>query len=1158
MLTSVFETVSDVTAIVFKLRNGKRRIWGLCFVVFFALLAPAAAQEPLKGVALVIGQADYEYLPKLANPGNDAKRVDEILTSLGFKTDMVDNRGGKRLKRDIEEFIEDADGADVALIYYSGHGIEAGGENYLVPVDAQAELEILDEGELIKTGPILEALRDKVRIAIVLLDACRTSPFAAGTVIRAGGDAQAQPIGSGGLTVGKGVMLIADGAASESLGEVIGFAAAPGAVALDGEPGSNSPYAAALAKHLSAGNRDFGQVMTLVAEEVYLATKGRQRPWTNANLRRLLYFGKNPEDAESDEALIRGERRQLLLTIAATPLDLRRTVETIASVDNVPLGGLYAMLRTLGVEAQRDPEKLGEQLKAGAEKLKSILAEREALKSTDVEIVRLSDLANRAVGEGAIDAANAFHGKAKARVAALEGNVEAAEADIAARRLEFADVYARSARTLELGFNYLAAAEDWAKAYRNAERWDSQKAFAFRIAEADALRNHGNLKGSVKALADSIELYGLLLKSVDPQKRADDWATIQKNLGTSLRMFGEVGFGTDSLEQAVAAHDAALHVWTRERAPRSWARTQVELGKAYWRLGQRETGTDKLKDSVEAYRAALEVLTREEAPLDWAMAQNYLAGSLRLLGERTRSRATFEEAVAAYRAALLEWTRERAPFDWARLQNNLGLVFNEIGARDNDMAKHLEAIAAFRAALQEWTRERAPMYWATVQSNMGLALADLGKQGDTARLEEAIAAYRAALEEWTREKVPFDWAAAQGNLASALRELGDRQDNGKILDEAVAAYRAVLLERTRDRAPLDWAKTQNGLGLALNSIGRINGDMARVAEAIAAHRAALQVVSRDESPDLWADIHYNLGWAFFALGDRDTGVARLEEAVVAFRAALRGWSREAYPVDWANTQYGLGQALMTIDDRAPRTARLEEAVVAFRAALAQWSPAASTGSHQSYAQYNLGRALLSLHERQSGDTAELEQAVVAFRAAVAGWTRDLNPLDWADAQYLLGVALAALGRRESGTARLEEAVDAYRAALQELSPAYSRTRWARTQVGLGVALAAIGERQTGTARFEEAVGAFRAALQELSPEWAPLDWANAQYELGMALGWIGRRESGTARLEEAVAALRASAEAVTRAEAPDDWVKFQDGLGSALRTLGERERETAR
>ncbi len=84
--------------------------------------------------------------------------------------------------------------------------------------------------------------------------------------------------------------------------------------------------------------------MTLVTEEVYLATGGQQRPWTNANLRRLLYFGASPEGEGTDDALIRGERRELLLTLAAAPPDLRRTVETIAAADNIPLDGLYAML----------------------------------------------------------------------------------------------------------------------------------------------------------------------------------------------------------------------------------------------------------------------------------------------------------------------------------------------------------------------------------------------------------------------------------------------------------------------------------------------------------------------------------------------------------------------------------------------------------------------------------------------------------------------------------------------------------------------------------------------------------------------------------------------------------------------------------------------
>lgn len=184
-----------MTAIVFRMLEGTQRkvaqkgrrlrlqALAVAMRAFLAVLlllpfAPTvAAQEPLKGVALVIGQSDYEHLPRLENPGNDAKRVDGLLTSLGFMTDIVDNRSAKRLERDIDDFLEDAEGADVALIYYSGHGVEAGGENYLIPVDVQAAQDAVDEDKLVSVSRLLDRLRDKTRVAIVLLDACRSNPF---------------------------------------------------------------------------------------------------------------------------------------------------------------------------------------------------------------------------------------------------------------------------------------------------------------------------------------------------------------------------------------------------------------------------------------------------------------------------------------------------------------------------------------------------------------------------------------------------------------------------------------------------------------------------------------------------------------------------------------------------------------------------------------------------------------------------------------------------------------------------------------------------------------------------------------------------------------------------------------------------------------------
>jgi len=96
----------------------------------------ASGAETLRGVALVIGNAAYRHIAALPNPVNDARAVEKLLSDLGFDTTIVTDRNARQLSRALDGFIEDAKDADVAMVYYSGHGIEAGGENLLVPVDA--------------------------------------------------------------------------------------------------------------------------------------------------------------------------------------------------------------------------------------------------------------------------------------------------------------------------------------------------------------------------------------------------------------------------------------------------------------------------------------------------------------------------------------------------------------------------------------------------------------------------------------------------------------------------------------------------------------------------------------------------------------------------------------------------------------------------------------------------------------------------------------------------------------------------------------------------------------------------------------------------------------------------------------------------------------
>jgi tetratricopeptide (TPR) repeat protein len=253
----------------------------------------------------------------------------------------------------------------------------------------------------------------------------------------------------------------------------------------------------------------------------------------------------------------------------------------------------------------------------------------------------------------------------------------------------------------------------------------------------------------------------------------------------------------------------------------------------------------------------------------------------------------------------------------------------------------------------------------------------------------------------------------------------------------------------------------------------------------------------------------------------------------------------------------LGNALATLGEReSGTTARLEEAVAAYRAALEEYARE-QVPLDWAVTQNNLGNALATLGERESG-TARLEEEVAAYRAALEERTRERVPLDWAMTQNHLGTALQALGGRESGTARLEEAVQAYRAALEERTRERVPVDWAATKNNLGHALWTLGGRESGTARLEEAVQAYRAALEERTRERVPLDWAVTQNNLGHALWTLGERESGTARLEEAVQAYRAALEERTRERAPLLWATTQNSLGNALARLGRRKNGTAR
>ena len=217
-------------------------------------------------MALVVGNGAYAEVARLPNPPNDARRMETMLRErMGFEVVRINDGKLRDLDAALERFSRMAQGAEVALFFYAGHGMEHDGQNRLVPVDAVLEQERDVERQTLALDQVMKAMRG-ARVRVLLLDACRNNPLA-GRMVRS----------AGGMRSGEqGLAPVQDAGP----GTVIAFATAPGRVASDGA-GSNSPFTLALLEKLPQAGEDIRVVLGDVSDSVESATGGRQSPWTN-------------------------------------------------------------------------------------------------------------------------------------------------------------------------------------------------------------------------------------------------------------------------------------------------------------------------------------------------------------------------------------------------------------------------------------------------------------------------------------------------------------------------------------------------------------------------------------------------------------------------------------------------------------------------------------------------------------------------------------------------------------------------------------------------------------------------------------------------------------------------------------------------------------
>lgn len=253
--------------------------------VAFALILsslPAAAE---KRVALVVGNSNYADATILANPVNDANEIAKALKASGFEVILGVDVDKRAFDTKVRNFAELLDGSDVAVFFYAGHGLQVGGRNYLIPTDARLANERDLDFDAVSLDLVLKQMElgRAERTNIVFLDACRDNPFTRNL---------ARSMGTRSGSIGKGLAQVDTG-----VGTFIAYSTQPGNVALDGK-GSNSPFTAALAKHVREPNRNLTSVMIEVRKEVLAATDGKQVPWDHSALTGEFYFQKPANGAE--------------------------------------------------------------------------------------------------------------------------------------------------------------------------------------------------------------------------------------------------------------------------------------------------------------------------------------------------------------------------------------------------------------------------------------------------------------------------------------------------------------------------------------------------------------------------------------------------------------------------------------------------------------------------------------------------------------------------------------------------------------------------------------------------------------------------------------------------------------------------------------------
>ncbi|MEM1388333.1 MAG: hypothetical protein AAGG54_12040, partial [Pseudomonadota bacterium] len=953
-----------------------------------------------------------------------------------------------------------------------------------------------------------------VPVAVVLLDACRINPFPTDFRVAFAGQAEPLPVSQMGLTPPntRGAFSVDAPAEenAENLATLVGFAAEPGKAALDGTPGGNSPYAAAILRHLGAADgASFSTVMSLIGEEVYLKTDGFQRHWVSQSLRRQLYFGGKAPAADPDQALVTDERRSLLVHIAQFSLDQRAPVKQLAAARNIPMDVVFAVLRAANVPPDASSDALEEIVASHLMNFSVALNGPTLIANPDAELLRLTRLADDAELQGAFNAANRFRDLAKERVQVLEQSLDDQLETLIDRKREHAAAFANSAKTKALQGDFLAAAADYEAAFDKIKRWDTDLAFDYRRFQfVELMSAHSVLSLDAAILEQLITAALLEIEAPTVLWSPEQSARFHKFLGQASAKLYEASGEEADFAFAKLHYEASIRLNDHTNL-REAGMVRHDLSGLFFEqynqinaIASLETARDlvsaarsiidpdgELESLIRLYNEALQTKGSEHADAKAILSEIYEVLSRPGGNQRFSDLSLIIASDTIFLANLGEYSGSPQ--------------FEDMAIEEYDFAIKLHKAGGNNARVADTHANRG---------NLFMRRARRGLEGNAQR---AYQDYVAALNAIGPDTHPVSYASTYDTLLSLVLDYSDTFSSEQ-LQEVVDLGTA-------------WRSDSANLGLEArfssfeNSMARLYIQKGRETREVEPLFKALDwldkfaALSEPGSSDA-AVAAFNRGLALYEIAEIENRPPQFQKAAESFVRAAEIHDTLGNSADAFSAWYENSNALAMLAYANHEAADYQTAVVAYKRALAA-THAEVSSDDLAYLHYDLGLALDNLGQLNAS-TEQLELAAQEYMRA-ASFFEQAGMVDEAlEVAYQAAGVTHNLSYFTSDMALLEEAIRGYHAVLNAPGE-LSREFQFHLQLDMGSLLRhsafSTGDNDTilrAKARVEKALEL--ATLTGLDAEEALPDRVEkelmARAELGEILFALGDREPRDAAL----------------------------------------------